>query len=297
MDVASIFRLIALAAIWGGSFLFMRIGAPVFGPGVMIELRVGLAALFLWLVCRFLGRQTRLLRQWRHFLIIGLLNSALPFMLFAYAAQTLSASLLSILNSSAPIYGAIIAAVWLRQPVSRSAAAGLLLGVAGVTTLVAGSPMVHGDGWWWAIAAGLAAPFCYGLASVYTKQSSTAVDPTDNAHGSMWAAAILVLPFALLQPIRQTPTPFDWIAVSALAIVCTGAAYLMFFRLIKDVGPMRALSVTFLIPVFGVLWGALLLGESVGWSKLFGGALVLCGTALANGVIRLPRPALANSQG
>ena len=289
MDVASIFRLIALAAIWGGSFLFMRIGAPVFGPGVMIELRVGLAAVFLWLVCRFLGRQTRLLQQWRHFLIIGLLNSALPFMLFAYAAQTLSASLLAILNSAAPIYGALIAAVWLRQPVTRSAAAGLLLGVAGVATLVAGSVMLKGDDWWWAIAAGLAAPFCYGLASVYTKQSSTAVDPTDNAHGSMWAAAILVLPFALLQPIRQTPTPFDWIAVSALAIVCTGAAYLMFFRLIKDVGAMRALSVTFLIPVFGVLWGALFLGETVGWSKLFGGALVLCGTALANGVISLER--------
>ena len=289
MDVASIFRLIALAAIWGGSFLFMRIGAPVFGPGVMIELRVGLAALFLWIVCRFLGRQTRLLQQWRHFLIIGLLNSALPFMLFAYAAQTLSASLLAILNSSAPIYGAIIAAVWLRQPVSRSAAVGLLLGVVGVTTLVAGSTMLKGDGWWWAIAAGLSAPFCYGLASVYTKQSSVAVDPTDNAHGSMWAAAILVLPFALLMPIRQTPTPMDWIAVSALAIVCTGAAYLMFFRLIKDVGPMRALSVTFLIPVFGVLWGALFLGETVGWSKLLGGALVLCGTALANGVISLER--------
>lgn len=289
MDIASIFRLIALAAIWGGSFLFMRIGAPVFGPGVMIELRVGLAAVFLWLVCRFLGRQTRLLQQWRHFLIIGLLNSALPFMLFAYAAQTLSASLLAILNSAAPIYGALIAAIWLRQPVTRSAAAGLLLGVAGVATLVAGSVMLKGDDWWWAIAAGLAAPFCYGLASVYTKQSSTTVDPTDNAHGSMWAAALLVLPFALLQPIRQTPTPFDWIAVSALAIICTGAAYLLFFKLIEDVGAMRALSVTFLIPVFGVLWGALFLGETVGWSKLFGGALVLCGTALANGVISLER--------
>lgn len=293
MDIASIFRLIALAAIWGGSFLFMRIGAPVFGPGVMIELRVGLAAVFLWLVCRFLGRQTRLRQQWRHFLIIGLLNSALPFMLFAYAAQTLSASLLSILNSAAPIYGALIAAVWLRQPVTRSAAAGLLLGVAGVATLVAGSVMLKGDDWWWAIAAGLAAPFSYGLASVYTKQSSTAVDPTDNAHGSMWAAAILVLPFALLQPIRQTPTPSDWIAVTALAIVCTGAAYLLFFKLIKDVGAMRALSVTFLIPVFGVLWGALFLGETVGWSKLFGGALVLCGTALANGVISLERKVAA----
>jgi drug/metabolite transporter (DMT)-like permease len=289
MDVASIFRLIALAAIWGSSFLFLRIGVPVFGPGVLIELRVGLAALFLWLVSRLLGRRPLLVQHWRHFLIIGLLNSALPFLLFAYAAQTLTASLLSILNSSAPIFGAIIVALWLRQPVSRSTALGLLLGMVGVATLVAGSSMVHGDGWGLALAAALAAPFCYGLASVYTKQSSLAVDPTDNAHGSMWAAAILVLPFAFFLPLRQSPASVDWMAVSALAIVCTGAAYLMFFRLIQDVGPMRALSVTFLIPVFGVLWGALFLGEAVGWSQLFGGALVLSGTALANGVIKLER--------
>lgn len=294
MEAGSVLRLIALAAIWGGSFLFVRIGVPVFGPGVLIELRVGLAAVFLWLVCRVLRRQARMRQHWRHFLIIGLLNSALPFLLFAYAAQTLSASLLSILNSAAPIFGAIIGAFWLRQPVSRSAALGLLLGVAGVATLVAGSSaLVHGDGWWLAIAAGLTAPFCYGLASVYTKQSPVAVAPIDNAHGSMWAAAILVLPFALLLPVRSSPGGGDWLAVSALAIVCTGAAYLMFFRLIDEVGPMRALSVTFLIPVFGVLWGALFLGEAVGWSKLFGGALVLCGTALANGVIRLPAPVLA----
>lgn len=289
MDVASISRLIALAAIWGSSFLFLRIGVPVFGPGVLIELRVGLAALFLWLVSRLLGRRPLLVQHWRHFLIIGLLNSALPFLLFAYAAQTLTASLLSILNSSAPIFGAIIVALWLRQPVSRSTALGLLLGMIGVATLVAGSSMVHGDGWWLALAAGLAAPFCYGLASVYTKQSSIAVDPADNAHGSMWAAAILLLPFAFFLPVRQSPASVDWMAVSALAIVCTGAAYLMFFRLIRDVGPMRALSVTFLIPVFGVLWGALFLGEAVGWSQLFGGALVLSGTALANGVIKLER--------
>jgi uncharacterized membrane protein len=205
MDVASIFRLIALAAIWGSSFLFLRIGVPVFGPGVLIELRVGLAALFLWLVSRLLGRRPLLVQHWRHFLIIGLLNSALPFLLFAYAAQTLTASLLSILNSSAPIFGAIIVALWLRQPVSRSTALGLLLGMVGVATLVAGSSMVHGDGWGLALAAALAAPFCYGLASVYTKQSSLAVDPTDNAHGSMWAAAILVLPFAFFFAAAAKP--------------------------------------------------------------------------------------------
>ena len=287
MDSASIVRLVVLAAIWGGSFLFLRIGAPVFGPGILVELRVALAALFLWLVSRWLGRQPQLLAHWQHFLTIGLLNSALPFLFFAYAAQTLSASLLSILNSSAPIFGALLSALWLRQPVSRSAALGLACGVAGVVTLVGSGAAVRGEAWWSAVVAALAAPLCYGIASTYAKKSSSAVAPLDNAHGSMWAAALLVLPFALFIPMQETPAPLDWAAVAALAVICTGAAYLLYFRLIADVGPMQALSVTFLIPVFGVLWGVLLLDEQVGWNTLAGGALVLVGTALANGVVKL----------
>ncbi|NMM27093.1 MAG: DMT family transporter [Glaciimonas sp.] len=142
-----------------------------------------------------------------------------------------------------------------------------------------GSPMV----------AGLAAPFCYGLASACTKQSPLAIDPTDNAQGSMWALQSWCCHLHCYCRSSKAPSSADWLAVSVLAVVCTGAAYLIFFKLIEDVGPMRALSVTFLIPVFGVLWGALFLGETVGGSQLFGGALVLCGTALSNGVIRLRR--------
>jgi len=295
MDSASIVRLIVLAAIWGGSFLFLRIGAPVFGPGILVELRVGLAALFLWLVSRWLGRRPQLLAHWRHFLKIGLFNSALPFLFFAYAAQTLSASLLSILNSSAPIFGALLGAFWLRQPVSRSAALGLACGVAGVVTLVGGGAAVRGEAWWSAVVAGLAAPLCYGIASIHAKQSPSALAPLDNAHGSMWAAALLVLPFALFMPLQASPAPLDWAAVAALAVLCTGAAYLLYFRLIADVGPMQALSVTFMIPVFGVLWGVLLLHEKFGWNTLAGGALVLCGTALANGVVKLGRVRPAGS--
>lgn len=282
-------RLLLLAAIWGGSFLFMRVAAPVFGPGIMVELRVGLAALFLWLVSRWLGRRPQLLTHWRHFLKIGLFNSALPFIFFAYAAQTLSASLMSILNSAAPIFGALLGALWLRQPVSRSAALGLACGVAGVATLVGGGAALRGEGWWSAVIAGLAAPLCYGIASIFAKQSPAALTPLDNAHGSMWAAALLVVPAALLLPMQASPVAHDWAALVALAVVCTGAAYLLYFRLIDDVGPMRALSVTFLIPVFGVLWGVLLLDEKIGWNTLVGGALVLCGTALANGVVKLGR--------
>jgi len=281
--------MIGLAAIWGGSFLFLHLGAPVFGPAVLVELRVGIAALFLLGVCLWLGRKPRLLKNWRHFLIVGWFNSALPFMLFAFAARTLSASLLSILNSTAPIFAALLGVFWLRQPVSRSAALGLALGVAGVGTLVGGEVAARGENWWLALAAGLLAPFCYGIASAYAKKSSAAVDPIDNAHGSMWASVVLVLPFALFLPVPMTPKPLDWAAVTALGVMCTGAAYLLYFKLIEDVGPMRALSVTFLIPVFGVLWGVLFLGDSVGWNMALGGALVVLGTALANGVLNLGR--------
>jgi len=294
MTLQDTVRMISLAAIWGGSFLFLRLGAPVFGPAILVELRVGIAALFLFGVCRWLGRKPRLLDNWRHFLVLGWFNSALPFMLFAFAAQTLSASLLSILNSTAPIFAALLGVFWLRQPVSRSAGLGLALGVVGVGTLVSGEVAVRGEDWWLALAAGLLAPFCYGIASAYAKKSPAKVDPIDNAHGSMWASVLLVLPFALFLPIRMAPKPLDWAAVTALGVICTGAAYLLYFKLIEDVGPMRALSVTFLIPVFGVFWGVLLLGETVSWSTALGGALILLGTALANGLLsigRSPNPA------
>ena len=285
MDIASLIRLFTLAAIWGGSFLFMRIGAPVFGTGLLAELRVGIAALFLWGVCGWLGRRLNLRRHWRFYLVIGLLNSALPFLLFAYAAQTLSASLMAILNSSSPIFGAIVAAIWLRQPVNRAAAVGLALGFAGVATLAWDGIALNGDGGWPALAASLGAALSYSIASSYTKRVQADVDPTDVAHGSMWAAALLVSPFALLIPVPQIPISVDWLAAIVLGVLCTGVAYLLYFRLIKDVGPVRALSVTFLIPVFGVALGVVFLDETVGWKTLAGGALVLLGTALVNGVL------------
>lgn len=285
MNLASLIRLFLLAAIWGASFLFMRIGVPVFGPAALIALRVGIAALFLGLVAVWLRRGLALRRHARHFMIVGLLNTALPFLLFAYAAQTLSASLLSILNTMAPLFGAAIAARWLHTPLGTPAAAGLLCGLAGVAVLVGSdNAPALGDNWP-AIAAALLAPLCYGIASAYAKARKDGPLPIsafDNAHGSMWAATLLVAPLAFLAPLRETPGAGDFAAVTALGIVCTGAAYLLYFRLIEDAGPTRALSVTFLIPVFGVLWGALFLNEPVGWSTLAGGALVLAGIALTN---------------
>ena len=287
MNTANMLRLVALAAIWGGSFLFMRIAAPVLGPALLIEYRVGLAALFLLGVAWVLRRRGRgapldLRRNWKHYLILGLFNSALPFLLFAFAARTLSASVLSVLNATAPMWGALVGAVWARQSVSGRSALGLVLGTAGVALLVGFDHAAERPGAAIAVAAALVAAFSYSVASQYAK-SARAVAPFANAHGSMWAAAILVLPLVLFFPAPGEATPGILAAVLALGVVCSGIAYIMYFRLVEEVGPTSALTVTFLNPLFGILWGALFLHEAIGWHTLAGSAIVLLGTALVTG--------------
>jgi len=285
MSSANLFRLVLLAAIWGASFLFMRIAAPVLGAAWLVFFRVGLAALFLWGVALVLRRPLALRANWRAFLVLGLLNSALPFLLFAYAAQTLPASLLAILNATSPLFGAAIGAVWLRTSLTGAVALGLGCGLAGVTVLVGQNLALVGGSEWAAIAAGLLAPLSYSLASLYTRARPGLATPFDNAHGSMWMATLVVLPLFLFAPLRQAPDAADWLAVALLGVLCTGAAYLLYFRLIDDVGATRALSVTFLIPVFGVLWGTLFLDEAIGWHTVLGGTLILTGIALTAGLL------------
>ena len=293
MEPKHLIQLLTLAAIWGGSFLFMRIGVPVFGPAFLITLRVFIAAVILGLAGLWLRKRLDFARHWQHFLIIGFLNSALPSLLFAYAAQSLSASLLSILNATSALWGAIISAVWLRVPITRPIALGLCCGLFGVVLLVGNGVALSGGAAWLPIAAGLIAPFCYAVASTYTKAFPSATTPFANTQGSMWMAGLVCLPVLFFVPIRQTPQVGDWAALVALGVFCTGVAYLMYFRLIQDVGPTKALSVTFLIPVFGVLWGALFLDEAIGWDKLSGGMLVLVGISLTTGIVRFrPRRSL-----
>lgn len=282
MDTASVIRLFGLAAIWGASFLFMRIGAPVLGPALLVELRVALAALFLALVGWLLRKRLLAGEHWRHYLVLGLFNSALPFLLFAYAAQTLSASLLSILNATAPIWGALLVALWTRQRLSGKTLLGLLLGVAGVALLVGFDAVALRPGGERAILAALGAALCYGIASTYAR-SARSVEPFSNAHGCLWAATLLLMPTLPFFPAVEVPGMGVMAAVLALGVVCSGIAYLLYFRLIADVGPASALTVTFLIPMFGVLFGSLFLGEQVGWYTLLGSLVVILGTALVTG--------------
>jgi drug/metabolite transporter (DMT)-like permease len=284
MNTANLLRLVLLAAIWGTSFLFMRISAPVLGPAVLIEYRCAIAALFLAIVGYFLNKRLDLRANWKHYLVLGMFNSALPFLLFAFAARTLTASLLSVLNATAPMWGALIGAAWSRQRISARTGLGLLLGTAGVAVLVGFDHATPRPGAALAVLAALAASFSYGIASTYAR-SARSVEPFANAHGSMWAATLLVIPALPFFPAQGPSTIGIMGAALTLGIMCSGIAYIIYFRLIEEVGPTSALTVTFLAPLFGILWAVLFLGETVGWYTAAGAAIVIVGTALVTGFV------------
>ena len=282
MTYVNLARLLSLSAIWGASFLFMRVAAPVLGPVWLIGGRVACAALFLWPLALLLRRPLALRTYWKHYLVLGAINSALPFLLLAYSARTLTASLLAVLNATAPLFGGLIQALVMREPLGTKAAAGLVVGFMGVVILAAGSGLALEPGAPLAIAAGLAAALSYGAASVYARRQSGR-GPLANAHGSMWAATLLVVPLLPLFPADAPATGGVIGAVVALGVVCSGIAYLLYFRLIQEVGAPAALTVTFLVPVFGILWGHLFLAEPIGVSTVLGTVTVLTGAAWVTG--------------
>jgi drug/metabolite transporter (DMT)-like permease len=281
-DVA---RLVALAAIWGASFIFIRVAVVPLGPIATSELRVALAAVALLAWLRFAGVGLAWRAHWRFYLAVGLVNSALPFALWAFSALYLPASYLVVLNATSPLFGAVVSAVWLRERIAARAALGLAAGVVGVAMLVGLGPVRATPAVLWAIAAGALAALSYALAAAYMKRRPAGVDAAAVATGSQIGAALLLAPLLLPLPPVALPTPAEWIAVVLLGVLCTGIAYLLYFRLIADVGPTRALTVTFLIPLFGMLWGALFLGEAITPVMAAGCALVLAGTAL---ILRQP---------
>lgn len=294
MGPGSIVRLLSLAAIWGASFLFMRIAVPELGPAWLMFGRVMSAAVFLALVALVLKRGLPLRAHAAHFMILSFFNTALPFLLFAFAAQTLTASLLAVLNATAPLWGAVIGWLFFRQTMSLRLAAGLVLGIAGVAVLVGFDAVVSDASAVPAIVAAASAACCYGIATWYTRLAKP-VPAFINAHGSMWAASLWLLPLLWFIPLPVAePANHSLLAVLALGIVCTGIAYLLYFRLVQDLGATPTLTVTFLIPVFGVLWGHVFLHEQIGWHTLAGAASVIVGTALVSGFsiqsLRAPAP-------
>lgn len=283
--------LMLLAAVWGGSFLFMRVAVPEFGPVALIELRVGLAALSLLPVALLRGKLPIIARHWRAILVVGTLNAALPFLLYAYAAQSLGAGFLSVANAVTPVWGAMVGWLWLKDRVSMTRGIGLGVGFLGIVVLVWNKLDFGAGGTGMAVLAAVTAPVFYGIAANWTKRFLSGVDALACATGSMLAASLVLLPFAWAAWPAGPVSAAAWQATIALAVLCTGAAYIAFFRLIANVGPTGAVSVTFLVPIFGVLWGSWFLDEPITRSIAIGAAIILAGTALALGLIRPRAPA------
>jgi drug/metabolite transporter (DMT)-like permease len=276
MRPADTIRLVSLAAIWGASFLFMRIAAPVLGPVLTAELRTLIAgvALAAWFAATGFDPEWR--RWWRQYVIVGMLSSAVPFLLWAYAALSVSAGLLSVLNATSPMWGAVCSAVILGERLNARRITGLVIGVIGVALVT--QPGSTDAFPYHAVGAALIAAFCYGLIATYIKRWASNVPSRGMAVGSQLAAGTLLIPFIALWPPAGAPTPGAVASILALGLVCSAIAYLLYFRLIADIGATGALTVTYLIPVFGVLWGALFLGETVSLVMLAGAALVVLGT-------------------
>jgi len=280
-----------LAALWGASFLFMRLGAAEFGPLPTAGIRVGIAALFLLPLLLARRQGATLLLHWRKILFLGLLNSGLPFACYAYALLAISTGLSSLLNATVPLFGALVAWVWLKDRPHGLKIIGLLIGFVGVAMLAWGKasfkPDASGLSSGWAVVACLVACLCYGISASYTKRYLGGVPSLVVATGSQIGATLgLALPTVWLWPTVM-PGATAWLALLAAGVLCTGVAYVLYFRLIEKMGAAASLTVTFLIPVFAVFYGVLLLGESVtGW-MLICGAVILCGTALSLDLLKL----------
>jgi drug/metabolite transporter (DMT)-like permease len=290
-------ELLVLAAIWGASFLFMRIAAPAFGALPLAAVRVGGAALLLAPLLLLRGQGGALSQAWRPIFIVGCINSALPFALYNYAALAITAGLASIFNATTPLWGALIAWIWLRDRPDGRRASGLALGFGGVLWLAwdqaSFRPGAGGPATGWAVLACLTATFCYGLAASFTKRHLTGTHPLAIAAGSQMASTMaLAGPAVAVWPTTAAGTG-AWGAAAALALLCTGVAYVLYFRLISSVGPSRAVSVAYLIPAFAVAWGAIFLDEQVTAKMVGACAAILLGTALATGLLSPARPARA----
>lgn len=281
MPSRSLALLLVLAALWGGSFVFIRVAAPVLGAIPLAFARAALAAAVL-LAVALLRRDVPAFRpRWRDFAIVGAVNSAMPFAFFSYAEQFIHASTAAILNATSPFFGALASAIWLAEPLTLRKVAGMSIGLAGVVLLVGWAAEPLSRDTLLAIGACLAATLCYGLGSVYTKKRMQGVPTFAVACWSQFTAALALAP---LLPFATIPGPVSTLVllnVTALAVLSTAVAYLIYFTLIADIGPGGALTVTFLIPLFGVLWGFLFLDEPLTSNLLAGGALILIGTAIA----------------
>ena len=276
--------LVLLGAVWGAAFLFIRVAVPALGPFPLVELRVGLAAVTLLLYVFAAGRVPKIRRRWRSFLVLGFLNTALPFSLISAAEIHLTASLAAILNSTTVMFTAIVAAVWMGDALTTRKLVGIVLGIVGVTVLVGWDPTPLNGVVLLSVAAMLFASLSYALGATYAKHAFSGIPPIGMAIGQLTAATALLLPLSVVSLPREVPSLAVALCVLGLALLSTAVAYLIYFRLIENVGPTSTVTVTLLVPVFGLLFGVLLLDEPFGSGTLAGLVIILSSVVLITGI-------------
>jgi drug/metabolite transporter (DMT)-like permease len=282
---------VLLAAIWGSSFMFMRMGAVELGAFPTAGLRVTIAALFLLPILLLRGHGPALRTHWKITFAVGVVNSAIPFACFTFALLSISTGLSSILNATVPLFGAVIAWLWLKDRPNGSRILGLMIGFLGVALLAwnkaSFKPDTSGIATGWAVLACLLACLCYGVAASTTKRYMAGLPALVSSTGSQVGAALALAPLTIGfwpdHPVSLRAVG----AVVILGVLCSGVAYILFFRLIERAGPARALSVTFAIPVFAVLYGVVLLGEVITPWMVGCGLVIIAGTTLSTGLVSL----------
>lgn len=274
--------------------MFTHVAGTGFGILPTAALRVFIASVALLFILKSAGQFANLRQHWPKIFAIGIMNSAIPFVLFAYAVMHINTSLAAILNATVPLFGAVIAWVWLKDKLSPMRVLGLVLGFVGIALLTGDKASFKPGGSGLAVLACLGAAICYGFAASLAKRHLTDVHPLASATGSQIGASLfLALPCVWAWP--STPIGLaPWLAVTVLGIFCTGVAYILYFRILSKAGPTFALTVTFLIPVFAMLYGVLFLNESITLWMLGCGLITVLGTALSTGMVRWPGANTAN---
>ncbi len=285
MNRAGLIRLILLSMIWGGSFLFLRVAAPEFGPLALIFVRVSVAALVLFPILCVRENWRMFRRVWGKMGLVGILNSSIPFSLLAFSTLRLEAGFTSLINATTPIFAAVVGWVWFGARLGRVNIVGLCVALVGVAVLSWDRMEFKEGGAGWAVVAALLAALSYGVSANLSKGWLSGLNPRMVAAGNMTLAGISMAPLGVIYWPAVPPSASTWACAAALAVVCTAGAYLLFFRLLEDAGALGATSVTFLIPVFAVIWGVWLLDERLDARLFVGMAVTLLGTALAIGLI------------
>lgn len=280
-------ELLLLGAVWGGSFLFMRIAAKDFGSFALVEVRLALGALIL-LPFLFQVKAKLKASHWLRLLGIGIINSAAPFLLFAWAAQRAPAGVAAISNATVVMFTSIVAFLLYGEKISKRSALGLISGFIGVAVLASGK--TSGGSVLPAALAGVSASILYGFGGNFVKRYLGDLPSSAVAAGTVLCAAIVVAPLAVMTWPSTPIPPLSWLSALMLGALCTGLAYFLYYRLLYRIGAPRTSTVTYLVPLFGVIWAWVFLGEPLTVSMAIAGALILGGVALSQQRAPAPKP-------